>query len=96
VQTPGVSHFFGCRPLGPIGWSIAFSASAGATLGGVLWNRVEDRVLAFLNELLERATSEASPAAAAGIGNDSPLTAADLLRSAGFPIPSPPSTPARS
>jgi cation-transporting ATPase I len=31
VETPGVSQFFGCRPLGPVGWSIAVGASAGAT-----------------------------------------------------------------
>ena len=31
VQTPGVSQFFGCRPLGPVGWTIAVVASAGAT-----------------------------------------------------------------
>jgi cation-transporting ATPase I len=31
VQTPGVSHAFGCRPLGPIGWATALGASAGAT-----------------------------------------------------------------
>ncbi len=31
VQTPGVSHFFGCRPLGPVGWATAFAASTGAT-----------------------------------------------------------------
>jgi cation-transporting ATPase I len=28
VQTPGLSHFFGCRPLGPLGW-----ATAGAAMG---------------------------------------------------------------
>ena len=27
VQTPGLSHFFGCRPLGPVGWSIALTAA---------------------------------------------------------------------
>jgi cation-transporting ATPase I len=32
VQTPGVSHFFGCRPLGPIGWTAAIGASAAATM----------------------------------------------------------------
>ncbi|MEZ4225760.1 MAG: HAD-IC family P-type ATPase [Polyangiaceae bacterium] len=32
VQTPGVSHFFGCRPLGPVGWATALTASAGATV----------------------------------------------------------------
>lgn len=31
IQTPGVSHFFGCRPLGPFGWSIAISSSLLAT-----------------------------------------------------------------
>jgi len=31
VQTPGVSHFFGCRPLGPVGWATAVGASALAT-----------------------------------------------------------------
>jgi cation-transporting ATPase I len=36
VQTPGVSTFFGSRPLGPIGWSIVAGASAaGAVLGAV-------------------------------------------------------------
>jgi cation-transporting ATPase I len=31
VQTPGLSHFFGCRPLGPLGWGISGAASAAAT-----------------------------------------------------------------
>jgi cation-transporting ATPase I len=35
VQTPGLSHAFGCRPLGPIGWGTAFGASTAATLGSV-------------------------------------------------------------
>ncbi len=34
VQTPGVSGAFGCRPLGPIGWTIAAGASTAATLAG--------------------------------------------------------------
>ncbi|MGE5288642.1 MAG: HAD-IC family P-type ATPase [Micromonosporaceae bacterium] len=36
IQTPGVSQFFGCRPLGPIGWSIGLGASAAASLAA-LW-----------------------------------------------------------
>jgi magnesium-transporting ATPase (P-type) len=32
IQTPGLSHLFGCTPLGPLGWLTAVSASAGATL----------------------------------------------------------------
>ncbi|MDY6920866.1 MAG: cation-transporting P-type ATPase [Pseudomonadota bacterium] len=33
VQTPGLSHFFGCRPLGPIGLSQAALASVISALG---------------------------------------------------------------
>jgi len=36
VQTPGVSHFFGCTPLGPVAWSGVISATAGATAVSVL------------------------------------------------------------
>ncbi|MGZ4590016.1 MAG: HAD-IC family P-type ATPase [Actinomycetes bacterium] len=36
VATPGVSHFFGCQPLGPAGWSIALSASAAATAASLM------------------------------------------------------------
>jgi len=31
VQTPGVSHFFGCTPLGPVAWSGVAGATAAAT-----------------------------------------------------------------
>lgn len=31
IQTPGVSHFFGCTPLGPVGWTIAGGAATVAT-----------------------------------------------------------------
>jgi len=31
IQTPGLSHFFGCRPLGPFGWGTAVVASIAAT-----------------------------------------------------------------
>ncbi|MDR3655665.1 MAG: cation-translocating P-type ATPase [Mycobacterium sp.] len=36
VQTPGVSHFFGCTPLGPVAWSGVIGATAGATAISVL------------------------------------------------------------
>jgi cation-transporting ATPase I len=39
VQTPVVSQFFGCTPLGPLGWSIAGGAAASATLGSVVLPR---------------------------------------------------------
>jgi cation-transporting ATPase I len=31
IQTPGVSQFFGCRPLGPLGWGIGIASSIGAS-----------------------------------------------------------------
>jgi magnesium-transporting ATPase (P-type) len=31
IQTPGLSQFFGCRPLGPIGWTTALGSSVAAT-----------------------------------------------------------------
>jgi cation-transporting ATPase I len=40
IQTPGVSQFFGCRPLGPLGWSIGLGAAAAASLGAPLVSRL--------------------------------------------------------
>lgn len=59
VQTPGLSHFFGCQPLGPAGWGIAAGASTIATRGAVLASRATDRP-----ECLLMATSEEQPASA--------------------------------
>jgi magnesium-transporting ATPase (P-type) len=42
VQTPGLSHFFGCRPLGPLGFSIAVSASAAATVLSATFPKLVD------------------------------------------------------
>ena len=35
VQTPGISQFFGCTPLGPVAWSIALGSSGMATVASV-------------------------------------------------------------
>jgi cation-transporting P-type ATPase I len=43
IQTPILSHAFGCRPLGPFGWATAIGASAAATTAGL-----------FLPDLVER------------------------------------------
>ncbi|QBI21637.1 HAD family hydrolase [Egibacter rhizosphaerae] len=40
VQTPVLSGFFGCRPLGPLGWSQAMTASAVGAVGGHVAGRV--------------------------------------------------------
>jgi magnesium-transporting ATPase (P-type) len=36
IQTPGVSQFFGCTPLGPIGWGIALGSAGAASAVGLL------------------------------------------------------------
>ncbi|MDG3010401.1 cation-translocating P-type ATPase [Rhodococcus sp. D2-41] len=36
IQTPGVSQFFGCTPLGPVAWTGVFAATAGAGAVSVL------------------------------------------------------------
>lgn len=36
VQTPGLSHLFGCRPLGPVGWTQAITSAGLATAGSVV------------------------------------------------------------
>lgn len=36
VQTPGLSQFFGCRPMGPVGWGTAVAASVAATGASVV------------------------------------------------------------
>jgi len=36
VQTPGISHFFGCTPLGPVAWAQVLTATAAATAAAVL------------------------------------------------------------
>jgi cation-transporting ATPase I len=54
VQTPGVSHFFGCTPLGPIGWGIATGATATATGASLLVPWAVDRVHGAERPLLAR------------------------------------------
>jgi cation-transporting ATPase I len=45
IQTPGVSNMFGCRPLGPLGWSQALTASGLATVGSLVTPHIIDRLL---------------------------------------------------
>jgi len=51
VQTPGLSHAFGCRPLGLLGWTTAIGASTAATVGAAL-----------LPDLVARLRGETAPA----------------------------------
>ncbi|MFF4485325.1 HAD-IC family P-type ATPase [Streptomyces sp. NPDC001544] len=40
VTVPGLSHFFGNRPLGPAGWTVALTAAAGSVLVPAVVRRV--------------------------------------------------------
>jgi cation-transporting P-type ATPase I len=43
VETPGVSQFFGCTPLGPVGWTLATWSAAGATTASAIAPRLLPR-----------------------------------------------------
>ena len=43
VETPVVSHFFGCTPLGPVAWGIVGTSAAAATLAAAAAPAVLDR-----------------------------------------------------
>ena len=58
IQTPGLSQFFGCRPLGPVAWCTAIGASATATGASI----IVPRALARLGDrITARADSPAAP-----------------------------------
>jgi cation-transporting ATPase I len=42
VQVPGVSQFFGCRPLLPHQWGIALGSAGAATIAALLWQRMNE------------------------------------------------------
>ena len=44
VETPGVSQFFGCTPLGPVGWTVVAGSSAAATLTAVVAPVILDKI----------------------------------------------------
>ncbi|HEV7898462.1 MAG TPA: HAD-IC family P-type ATPase [Planosporangium sp.] len=44
VQTPGVSQFFGCRPIGPVAWATSLAASGIGTAGAMVASRVAEQV----------------------------------------------------
>ena len=76
IQTPGISQFFGCRPLGPVGWSIAVSSAAGATAASIVIPWAADRAGAAIID------------AVGGIGDRLPdLTSPALALTAAVPAP---------
>jgi cation-transporting ATPase I len=56
VQTPGLSQLFGCRPIGPVAWTIALGSSAAATGTSVALSRAERYASAWYDQLMGRDT----------------------------------------
>jgi cation-transporting P-type ATPase I len=74
VQTPGVSQFFGCVPIGPVGWTIAGASSLAGTAGS--------RLLPPLGRSLAPVVKAFSPAAeqAKKLGADIPADLSQLAQ----------------
>lgn len=58
IQTPGLSHFFGCRPLGPLAWGTALSSSLLATSVSTVTDRLAERLSQLARSRLPSSSSE--------------------------------------
>ncbi len=79
VQTPGLSQFFGCRPLDPIGWGIAMSSSIFATGVAAAFPQLTSLAVEHAG-LLQRLVALAS---ASGQARSGPEDRSSLVPSAG-------------
>jgi hypothetical protein len=77
IQTPGLSHFFGCRPLGPFGWGTALVASIAATRFASTAARVMQRDV-FTPLVLAQKWSEAPTDEPAWAGSSGPASSRDV------------------
>ncbi|MDT5087942.1 MAG: cation-transporting P-type ATPase [Mycobacterium sp.] len=59
VQTPGVSHFFGCTPLGPVAWAGVVGSTAAATGLSVLAPNWLAKTAGMVQPELAEATADA-------------------------------------
>src|SRR5439155_314460 len=59
VQTPGVSHFFGCTPLGPVAWVGVVGSTAAATGLSVLAPNWLAKTAGMVQPELAEATADA-------------------------------------
>ncbi len=72
VQTPGVSQFFGCTPIGPVGWAIAGTSSVAATAGSLLLPPAGRHILPVIRSLGESAEAQHAVALLTGRGTEAP------------------------
>lgn len=94
VQTPGLSHFFGCRPLGPLGWATAIGASTVATGVALAFPQVTSAVAVRLRSidkaLGEPVRASHIPAPAAISEDSAPLSALNVVKGLFSDLPLPP------
>ncbi|MCW7940884.1 hypothetical protein AAW14_01605 [Streptomyces hygroscopicus] len=64
VQTPVLSQFFGCTPLGPVAWGIALSSAAAATASSLFLPALIERIRAAVPERRPDVTTSGELAAA--------------------------------
>jgi hypothetical protein len=55
IQTPGLSQFFGCTPLGPVGWGIAATAATAASVTAAATPTLARRLPAKATDTMEAA-----------------------------------------
>ena len=95
VQTPGLSQFFGCRPLGPVGWATAIGASTVATgvaLAFPQLTAVAATRLGSIDKVLnEPVRASLVPPAPAAVDEQGPLSTLDKVKGLFSERPSRPS-----
>jgi cation-transporting ATPase I len=61
VTVPGVSRFFGCRPLGPLAWSIGLGSAAAAAVVGMMLQPIAEAVTDLEQEPEQEMEPEREP-----------------------------------
>ncbi|MFG1649145.1 HAD-IC family P-type ATPase [Micromonospora sp. NPDC049275] len=64
VQTPGVSQFFGCTPLGPVGWTIGAGSALGATFANGALTKLVEHLPSARPDLAQPGPEETAPSGA--------------------------------
>jgi magnesium-transporting ATPase (P-type) len=67
VQTPGVSQFFGCTPIGPVGWTIAAGSSTIGTVGSLFLPQIGRSLVPAVRSLSDSAAFQAAHSMVAGV-----------------------------
>jgi cation-transporting ATPase I len=67
VQTPGVSHFFGCTPLGPLAWTGVAAATGTAAAGPLFMPPLEAMATRIGHEIRRRSASRPRTTRSTGV-----------------------------